>query len=98
MASVSQNFMKLFRGSSSGWETPAPQGSQKLPRRSSGLCDLARVWDSETPLCILDVGSTSTANIRYFTERGHRIYSEELLVSSTDAGLATKDAEGKHIL
>jgi SAM-dependent methyltransferase len=98
MASVSQNFMKLFRGSSSGSETTATQGSQKLTRRSSGLGELARVWDSETPLCILDVGSTSPANIRYFTERGHRIYSEDLLVSSTDPGLATKDEEGKPIL
>ena len=98
MASVSQNFMKLFRGSSSGSDATATQGLQKLTRRSSGLGELARTWDSETPLCILDVGSTSPANIRYFTERGHRIYSEDLLVASTEPGLAAKDEEGKPIL
>jgi SAM-dependent methyltransferase len=98
MASVSQNFMKLFRGSSSGSETTSAPGAQKLTRRSSGLGELSRTWDSETPLCILDLGSTSPANIRYFTGRGHRIYSEDLLVASTEPNLLTKDEEGKPIL
>jgi SAM-dependent methyltransferase len=98
MASVSQNFMKLFRGSSGGTETTTAPNAQKLTRRSSGLGELARQWDSETPLCILDLGSTSAANIRYFTGRSHRIYSEDLLVASTEPHLMTKDEEGKPIL
>jgi SAM-dependent methyltransferase len=98
MATVSQNFMKLFRGTSSGSQTTPAPGSQKLTRRSSGLGELSRTWDSEAQLCILDLGSTSAANIRYFTERGHRIYSEDLLVASTEPGLSTKDEEGKPIL
>ena len=96
MASVTQNFMKLFRGSSGGAQTP-PQ-TEKLVRRSSGLGELSRLWESPTPLCVLDLGSTSPANIRFFTERGHKIYSEDLLVASTDAGLVTKDEEGKTVL
>jgi SAM-dependent methyltransferase len=98
MASVTQNFMKLFRGSSSRAEAEAPDAAQKLTRRSSGLGELSRLWDSEPPLCVLDLGSTSPANIRFFTERSHKIYSEDLLVASTDPGLATKDEEGKVIL
>jgi len=98
MASVTQNFMKLFRGSSSRAETVTPDAAQKLTRRSSGLGELSRLWDSEPPLCVLDLGSTSPANIRFFTERSHKIYSEDLLVASTDPGLATKDEEGKVIL
>ncbi len=98
MASVSQNFMKLFRGSSSGSQTAATSSSQKLTRRSSGLGELTRLWESDAQLCVLDLGSTSAANIRYFTERGHRIYSEDLLVASTEPGLVTKDEEGKVIL
>jgi len=98
MASVTQNFMKLFRGSSSGADTATPQVSQKLTRRSSGLGELSRLWASETPLCVLDLGSTSPSNIRFFTERSHKIYSEDLLVASTDPGLVTKDEEGKVIL
>jgi len=75
MASVTQNFMKLFRGSSGGTEEATPQAAQKLTRRSSGLGELSRVWESETPLCVLDLGSTSPANIRFFTEGSHKIYS-----------------------
>jgi SAM-dependent methyltransferase len=98
MASVTQNFMKLFRGSSGGPEATSPQASQKLTRRSSGLGELARTWDNDKPLCVLDLGSTSAGNIRYFTERGHRIYSEDLLTASTEPGLATKDEQGNPIL
>lgn len=86
--------MKLFRGSSGGTERDAPQLPQKLTRRSSGLGELGRLWDSDSPLCVLDLGSTSPANIRFFTERSHKIYSEDLLVASTDPLLVTKDEQG----
>jgi len=97
MSSVSQNFMKLFRGSSGPEAVPA-QGSQKLTRRSSGLGELSRTWESADNLCILDLGSTSATNIRFFTEKGHRIYSEDLLTASTDPELLTKDEQGNVVL
>ncbi len=90
--------MKLFRGSSGGTEAALPQASQKLTRRSSGLGELSRLWESETPLCVLDLGSTSPSNIRFFTEGSHKIYSEDLLVASTDPGLVTKDEQGNVVL
>jgi SAM-dependent methyltransferase len=98
MASTAQNLMKLFRGSSRGTEAAAAEAAPKLTRRSSGLGELARLWDSETPLCVLDLGSTSGANIRFFTERGHKIYSEDLLVASTEPTLVTKDEQGNIVL
>src|ERR1700752_2457067 len=98
MATVSQNFMKLFRGSSGEKEAAAPQTAQKLTRRSSGLGELSRMWDADSPLCVLDLGSTSPSNIRFFTERSHKIYSEDLLVASTEPHLATKDEQGNRIL
>jgi SAM-dependent methyltransferase len=98
MASTAQNFMKLFRGSSRGTEAETPPDAQRLTRRSSGLAELSRLWDSETPLCVLDLGSTSPANIGFFTEHGHKIYSEDLLVASTEPSLVTKDEEGKIVL
>jgi SAM-dependent methyltransferase len=93
MASVSQNFMKLFRGSSGSTEA-AQTVAPRLTRRSSGLAELSRLWDTETPICVLDLGSTSPANIRFFTERGHKIYSEDLLVASTEPHLVTRDEQG----
>jgi SAM-dependent methyltransferase len=92
--------MKMFRGSSSGPDkgsSPA-QSIPKLSRRSSGLGELSRHWSSEEALCILDLGATSPANIRYFTERAHKMYSEDLLTASTDPVLAAKDEQGNMTL
>lgn len=100
MASVTHSFMRLFRGPSvgSGEGTKPVQTPRRLTRRSSGLVEVARALRSEEPLCILDIGSTSAANIRYLTELGHKIYSEDLLEASTDPSLATKDEQSKPIL
>src|SRR5438270_10852620 len=99
MASVTQNFMKLFRGSSSGPEATNPaQNVQKLTRRSSRLGELARNWEGKEALCVLDLGSTSPTNIRFFTERSHKIYSEDLLTASTEPHLVTKDEQGNVVL
>ena len=100
MASVAHSFMKIFRGSSAGpGQIPAPaKTSKRLTRRSSGLAELAKSFASEEPLCVLDLGSTSAANIRYLTGRGHKLYSEDLLVASTEPSLPTKDEAGKPVL
>lgn len=100
MAAVAQSFMKLFRGSPSGPEhQPRPgSGKQRLTRRSSGLAELSRHFHQDEPMCILDIGATSAANIRYFTERGQKIYSEDLLTASTDSSLLTKDDEGRSVI
>jgi SAM-dependent methyltransferase len=89
--------MKLFRSSDSTAPNAATTGS-KLTRRSSGLAQLIKSLESEETLCILDLGSTSPANIRYCTERGHKIYSDDLLVSSTEPSLLIKDEAGKPVL
>jgi hypothetical protein len=100
MPSAAHSFMKLFRDSSDSprQEPAASQASKRLTRRSSGLAELAKSLSSETMLCVLDLGSTSPANIRYCTERGHKIYSEDLLVASTDPSLRTKDESGNAVL
>ena len=100
MASVAHSFMKIFRGSSAGpGQVPSPpQTTKRLSRRSSGLAELGKSFASEEPLCVLDLGSTSAANIRYLTGRGHKIYSEDLLVASTDTALAIKDDAGNPTL
>src|SRR5258708_2040096 len=99
MASAAQNFMKFFRSSSSGPEATNPaQSGQKLTRRSSGLGKLGGSGDRKETLCVLDLGSTSAINIRHFTERGHKIYSEDLLTASTEPHLVTKDEQGAMVL
>ncbi|HTR65873.1 MAG TPA: hypothetical protein VMH85_08875 [Terriglobales bacterium] len=92
--------MKLFRGSSTaaGVEPATVDKTPRLSRRSSGLAELAKLLGQEEPLCVLDLGSTSAANIRYLTSRGHRIYSEDLLDASTDPVLPTTDDQGNPVL
>ena len=89
--------MRFFR---SGPPT-APSESkiqERLNRRSSAMAELARIFKSEDPLCVLDIGATSASNIRFFTERGHRIYSQDLLAASTDPSLAIHDDQGRTTL
>ncbi len=90
--------MKIFGNSSTSPGVKPARGVERLTRRSSGLHELARLLQSEEPLCVLDIGSTSAANIRYLTERGHKIYSEDLLEASTDPGLVTEDEDGQRVL
>ncbi len=93
--------MKIFRGGSATDAGPAAVGTQRaqrLSRRSSGLAEVTKLLASEQTLCVLDLGSTSAANIRYLTERGHKIYSEDLLEASTDPTLPTKDEQGNPTL
>ena len=69
--------MKFFRSSSN--QASAPASLQKLTRRSSGMAEISRLLNSEEGLCVLDMGATSANNIRFFTEKGHKSYSEDLL-------------------
>lgn len=77
---------------------PAGAADRRLSRRSSGMGELARTLASDEPLCVLDIGSTSPTNISFFTERGHKIYSEDLLTASTDPALAIRDEHGSPTL
>jgi len=47
---------------------------------------------------VLDIGATSASNIRFFTERGHRIYSQDLLEASVDPSLSVRDEQAQTVL
>jgi len=74
MVSAAHGVMRFFRGSSAdeGQGLGTKQPAQRLTRRSSGLGELVRVLKPEEPLYVLDIGSTSAANIRYLTGLGHK--------------------------
>jgi SAM-dependent methyltransferase len=100
MQSAANHFMRFFRSSSADQDqrVKTPPAKQRLTRRSSGLGEIARVLNSQEPICVLDIGATSATNIRYFTERGHKIYSEDLIDASSDPTLAAKDEQGQTVL
>ena len=58
------------------------------------MAEISRALKTEEALCVLDIGATSASNIRFFTERGHRIYSQDLLEASTDPALAISNEQG----
>jgi SAM-dependent methyltransferase len=88
--------MRFFRSTPEA--SPAPKAQERLTRRSSAMAELSRIFKSENPLCVLDIGATSASNIRFFTECGHRIYSEDLLEASTDPALMIHDEQGVTVL
>jgi SAM-dependent methyltransferase len=91
-SALQQPLMRFFRNPAA--EAPVSKTPQRTTRRSSAMSELARMFNSEDPLCVLDIGATSASNIRFFTERGHRIYSQDLLEASADPELATHDEQG----
>src|SRR5436305_13357472 len=89
--------MRFFRSNTPA-TSPEPKSQERLNRRSSAMAELARSFKSEDPLCVLDIGATSASNIRFFTQRGHRIYSQDLLDASTDPELMAKDDQGQPVV
>jgi SAM-dependent methyltransferase len=60
--------------------------------------EVSRLLNSQEALCVLDMGATSASNIRFFTGKGHKNYSEDLLRSSLDPTLRIPDSEGKSVV
>ncbi len=96
MASVSDNLMRFFRSSSN--QADAPPTPQKLSRRSSGMGEVSRLLNSQEGLCVLDIGSTSANNIRFFTGKGHKNYSDDLLRAALDPALRVSDGAGNFVI
>jgi hypothetical protein len=60
--------------------------------------EIAKLLNSQEALCVLDMGATSAGNIRFFTGKGHKIYSEDLLASALDPALRIQDSDGNPAL
>jgi SAM-dependent methyltransferase len=86
---------KFFRseGSQAGAENKSP-GENRAQRRSSGLAEFTKLISSQENLCILDLGPTSPKNIALLTGMGHRIYNEDVLLSSFDPSVIKKNEDG----
>jgi len=60
--------------------------------------EISRLLNSQEGLCVLDMGSTSANNIRFFTDKGHKNYSEDLLRSSLAPELRIQDIAGNSVV
>jgi SAM-dependent methyltransferase len=93
MGSVTHQFLKFFR--SGGEAQKSAPAQPNLRRRSSGLNEFTRTVRMQDNLCLLDLGSTSPANISYLTGLGHRLYTEDLLTASHDPALRIRTQGGE---
>src|SRR5512138_953320 len=95
MGSVTNSFMRIFRGGGGTAASPSAPASQRVTRRSTGLNELMRDVARQQSLCILDLGPTSPTNIALLTGLGHKVYNEDLLSASVEPAYAARTEDGK---
>ncbi len=93
---MGSHLFKLFRGAAAERNPDSPRhAAARIGRRSSGLNEFTRSIAGREGLCILDLGATSPANISRLTSLGHKVYTEDVLLSSYDRSLVIAGEDGK---
>lgn len=87
-------FSKIFGGSDRPGTDHEFVRGEKVRRRSTGFSEFIRAISREEGLKILDLGSTSPANITFMTGLGHKFHQEDVLRSATDKSLFIPNADG----
>jgi SAM-dependent methyltransferase len=67
----------------------------RIQRNSNGLNEFTRALRGHEGLRVLDLGPTSSQNISYFTNLGHRIHNEDVLLASREPALTITGADGQ---
>jgi hypothetical protein len=98
MSSPNHSFARWFKGSGPT-DKKSPDESKAAPRtsrRSIGLGEFMRSLKGtgENKLSVLDLGSTSPANIAFLTDLGLRVYTEDVLRACKDPDYSVRDGEG----
>ena len=65
----------------------------RIQRRSTGFQEFMKAIGREENIWVLDLGPTSPNNIKHITERGHRIYNEDVLAEATGNELKVRSTE-----
>lgn len=98
MGSVAHSLFRMFRGANDAGQSVPQNPTERILRRSSGLREFTNHIAGQQGLRVLDLGPTSPTNIALFTGQGHKIYSEDVLLASTDPGLFVPAEDGKPVL
>src|SRR3989440_12584217 len=96
MSSVTESLLRFFRWGSASVPETKPEAA--ITRRSSGLAEFIRGLQQREGIAILDLGPTSPTNITYFTNLGHRLYNEDVLLASTNFAYKRKNDAGVEVL
>lgn len=101
MSSPNHSFSRWFkgRGSTDKKSSEDPKSAPRTSRRSIGLGEFMRSLKGtgEEKLSVLDLGSTSPANIAFLTELGLRVYTEDVLRACKDQDYVVRDASGNEV-
>ena len=87
-------FSKIFGGSGKQPTDEESVPGQRISRRSTGFNEFIKAISREDGLKVLDLGSTSPANIQFMTGLGHRFHQEDVLRGATDKTLIIPNSEG----
>jgi len=87
-------FSRIFGGSGQKEADAGVVSGERVQRRSTGFSEFLQWMAREQGLSVLDLGSTSPANITFFIGLGHRFHQEDLLRLSSDKSLLVANAEG----
>ncbi len=81
------NILRMFRGANTPPVAAAAPAvaAERIARRSSGFAEFARNIKTIDPLCILDLGPTSAANITHFAATGGKYYNEDVVYASHES-------------
>lgn len=84
---------KIFgRGGNAG-AAEAVSSKERIQRRSTGFQEFMKAVGKEENIWVLDLGPTSPNNIKHITERGHRIYNEDVLSEANGDELKVRSTE-----
>jgi hypothetical protein len=88
--------MRWFRGAAAVKPADKSKAAPRSTRRCTGLGEFIRDLrgGEEAKLCVLDLGSTSPANITFLTERNIRVYNVDILRAAKDPGVLTRQEGG----
>lgn len=87
-------FQKIFGTSGQPGTARGGVPSERLQRRSVGFSEFIKWMAHDEGLSVLDLGSTSPANITFFIGLGHRFHQEDLLRLASDKSLMVPDGAG----
>lgn len=88
-------FNRIFGGSGQQGLAGEVVSGEKVQRRSIGFSEFLKWMAREEGLSVLDLGSTSPANITFFIGLGHRFHQEDLLRLSSDTSLIVSNGQGE---
>src|SRR5271157_32412 len=87
-------FSRIFGSSGQHGSAGVAVAGERVLRRSTGFSEFIKWLAREDGLSVLDLGSTSPANITFFIGLGHRFHQEDLLRLSSDKSLIVPNGEG----